>query len=188
MKVIAIAADVETTGFDVLGSDLIVCAMVEILEGYTIGRGAVWYHRPQSTKYFTRESQAIHGISYWKAQEFPYPAVSCRETLDWIGDLSDLPLVSHSLGGFDHRWIDGHFSKHEMGIKLRRIFPKDKVISTVKLSRDNLAHIPNHKLDTVAKYYDIPLNHHEALSDAMACAQIYCNIKLNINTWTGALL
>ncbi|MEB3211362.1 MAG: 3'-5' exonuclease [Leptolyngbyaceae bacterium] len=42
---------------------------------------------------------------------------------------------------------------------------------TVKLARKSWV-LPNAKLPTVCKYLNIPLNHHEALSDAEACARI----------------
>lgn len=42
---------------------------------------------------------------------------------------------------------------------------------TVKLSR-NLGYYPN-KLSDCCSRFDIPLNHHEALSDARACAQLF---------------
>ena len=42
---------------------------------------------------------------------------------------------------------------------------------TVKLARKEWGLFPT-KLPDVCRYLDIPLNHHEALSDAMACAKI----------------
>jgi DNA polymerase-3 subunit epsilon len=32
--------------------------------------------------------------------------------------------------------------------------------------------MPNHQLHTLAAHYGIPLNHHEATSDAAACAEL----------------
>ncbi len=45
-------------------------------------------------------------------------------------------------------------------------------LDTVGLARRALPHLPNHKLDTVCQYYRIPLHHHRADSDSLACAQI----------------
>lgn len=44
---------------------------------------------------------------------------------------------------------------------------------TVQCSRRKWPDLENHRLDTVSDYLGIELNHHEALSDAMACAKIY---------------
>lgn len=43
---------------------------------------------------------------------------------------------------------------------------------TVKLSRSVWPHLPRHSLDIVCGYLNIPLNHHQAESDAEACAKI----------------
>lgn len=42
----------------------------------------------------------------------------------------------------------------------RKLWPKPRVL-------------PSHKLDVCCTYHGIPLNHHEALSDALACADLY---------------
>ena len=41
------------------------------------------------------------------------------------------------------------------------------------LARRAWPSLENHKLDTVSRYLGIELDHHEALSDAVACARIY---------------
>lgn len=43
---------------------------------------------------------------------------------------------------------------------------------TVQMGRRCWPQLPNHKLDTLCTYLDIPLNHHQADSDSRACAQI----------------
>ncbi len=43
---------------------------------------------------------------------------------------------------------------------------------TVQLARSVWPQLPRHSLDTVCQYLKIPLNHHEAESDAEACAKI----------------
>lgn len=42
----------------------------------------------------------------------------------------------------------------------------------VQISRNIWPSMPNHKLDTLAHLFDIPLRHHNALDDTMACAKI----------------
>ncbi|MFD1466388.1 3'-5' exonuclease [Lapidilactobacillus mulanensis] len=51
--------------------------------------------------------------------------------------------------------------------------PHFLTIDTVKTSRKLYPQLPNHKLDTVSKYLQIELNnHHNALADTYACANI----------------
>lgn len=50
--------------------------------------------------------------------------------------------------------------------------PATSYFCTVELSRKIFPYLPNHKLNTVSNHLDITLNHHDALSDANACALI----------------
>ena len=45
-------------------------------------------------------------------------------------------------------------------------------ICTCKMSGVCLPKLANHRLDTLCDYYQIPLDHHQADSDAMACAEL----------------
>jgi len=49
--------------------------------------------------------------------------------------------------------------------------PDKRWSCTVRAAREAWD-LPNHKLDTVSAHLGIPLDHHEALSDARACARI----------------
>ena len=48
---------------------------------------------------------------------------------------------------------------------------------TVKLAKKYLDFLPNHKLNTVCNYFNIELDHHEALSDARGCAKIVLELN-----------
>ena len=52
---------------------------------------------------------------------------------------------------------------------------KSEYRCTLKLAREKLK-IPKHNLAAVCKHLDIPLKHHDALSDAEACAQVYLRL------------
>ena len=62
------------------------------------------------------------------------------------------------------------------------------VVNTISLAKKNIVGLKNYKLNTIADYYQLELDHHEALSDAIVCAEIYCNIQKEIGTFTGRLL
>ncbi|MGI6028457.1 MAG: 3'-5' exonuclease [Candidatus Heteroscillospira sp.] len=49
-------------------------------------------------------------------------------------------------------------------------------LCTVRMSRAELKDAPNHRLNTLCDYYGIDLDHHNAASDASACAQILRNL------------
>ncbi|MDF3024853.1 MAG: polymerase epsilon subunit-like 3-5 exonuclease, partial [Alphaproteobacteria bacterium] len=46
-------------------------------------------------------------------------------------------------------------------------------VCTVNVARSKWPELANHKLNTVSKHLNIELNHHDAASDAHACANIY---------------
>lgn len=52
---------------------------------------------------------------------------------------------------------------------------------TVQLSRKAFEGLPNYKLNTVAQTLGFPLNHHDALSDALACANILLTTMIGMN-------
>jgi DNA polymerase III subunit epsilon len=52
---------------------------------------------------------------------------------------------------------------------------------TVQLSRKAFEGLTNYKLNTVAEALGFPLNHHDALSDALACANIMLTTMMGMN-------
>ncbi len=78
-----------------------------------------------------------------------------------------MPLVAH-WSRFDEKCLRAAFAKYEMS------YPEYRFYCTCTASRRKLGKLlPNHKLPTVARWcgYDLT-NHHNALADAEACAQI----------------
>lgn len=51
-------------------------------------------------------------------------------------------------------------------------YPSFQYFCTYLLSKKLLPDMPSFKLNVISEYYNIPLNHHEALDDARACAKI----------------
>lgn len=47
-------------------------------------------------------------------------------------------------------------------------------ICTCRLGKHLLPQLPNHRLDTLCAHYALDLQHHQADSDALACAEIFC--------------
>lgn len=56
--------------------------------------------------------------------------------------------------------------------------PRFDWVCTVDVSRATWPHLVNHKLSTVCSHLEIPLNHHDAASDAHGCANIYLRALL----------
>jgi DNA polymerase III epsilon subunit family exonuclease len=86
----------------------------------------------------------------------------------WLDFVSDSVLVAHNAP------FDTSFLNHEIS----RVYPGHRMVNphlcTVKLSRRVLPELLNHRLDTVADYYSIPIvSRHRAGSDALATAEIF---------------
>lgn len=60
--------------------------------------------------------------------------------------------------------------------------PSFKYICTMKLSRNFYLNLENAKLNTVSNFLGYKFNHHDALSDALACSNILLNISEEVKT------
>ena len=49
-------------------------------------------------------------------------------------------------------------------------------LCTLRLSRELIPHLENYKLDALCEHYAIPLNHHQAGSDSLACANLFLRL------------
>ena len=133
--------------------------LVEVRDGI-ITSEQVWLIDPQQQ--FDYRNIQIHGIT---------PAmVSGQPTF------SDLwPTLEPLLQG---RQIVAHNASFDMSVLrycLEQSFldyPTFQYFCTYLLSKKMLQDVSSYKLNVIAEYYDIPLNHHEALDDARACAKI----------------
>lgn len=80
--------------------------------------------------------------------------------------IEGLPLVAHNKG-FDESCLKAVFRTYGMD------YPDYIFYCTLAASRRQLKHLPNHQLHTVAEDCGYILeNHHNALADAEACAEI----------------
>lgn len=114
--------------------------------------------------------------SYWNTQVH---GLTCEDTDDacvfsevWkqiAPKIEDLPLVAHNKS-FDERCLKAAFRTYNMD------YPDYKFYCTLKSSRKLFKQLPNHQLHTVSAHCGFDLkDHHHALADAEACAQIALN-------------
>lgn len=112
---------------------------------------------------FLEEFTDIHGLTRDDVRSSPsFDAVWDRMRA-FIGD--DY-LVAHN-APFDRGVLAGCLGYYKIGDALPAFD------CSLKASRRKWPALRNHKLDTVSEFLGIELNHHEALSDAIACARIF---------------
>ena len=118
--------------------------------------------------YYLYWNTQVHGLTIDSTQSAPiFPDVWAKVS-PLIGDL---PLVAHN-SPFDESCLKAVFQAYGMP------YPNYTFYCTCRASRIILGNkLPNHQLQTVAQYcgYDLE-NHHHALADAEACAQIAIKI------------
>jgi len=86
----------------------------------------------------------------------------------WLDFVSDSVLVAHNAP------FDTSFLNHEIS----RVYPGHRMVNphlcTVRLSRRVLPDLSNHRLETIATHFSIPIaSRHRAGSDALATAEIF---------------
>jgi len=62
-------------------------------------------------------------------------------------------------------------------------YPIFDYLCTVKLAQKHWCDLPNHKLNTLSNHLNFKFNHHDALDDTLACANVLTSIgtELNLN-------
>ena len=110
----------------------------------------------------------LTGISDRMVRHEPKFRDVAEDFLDFIGDSV---LVAHN-ANFDMRFLN-----HEISLIHGDYRVANPHLCTVQLSRKLLPHIDNHRLNTVAGYFNVALvNHHRAAEDARATAHIFINL------------
>jgi DNA polymerase-3 subunit alpha (Gram-positive type) len=120
---------------------------------------------------------ALTGISNEMVKRAPvFTEVAPR----WLDFVSDSVLVAHNAP------FDTSFLNHEIS----RVYPGHRMVNphlcTVKLSRRVMPELLNHRLDTIANHFSIPIvSRHRAGSDALATAEIFLMLLTKLDEVHG---
>ncbi len=148
--------DVETTGLSAVYDTIIELAAVKIRDGEIIDRFESFanpHHRLSAT------TINLTGITDDMVENAPEVAEVIRSFHDWVGDAV---LVAHN-ASFDMGFLNVGYKN--IGIEKA----KNPVIDTLELGRFLYPELKNHRLNTLAKKFDIELTqHHRAIYDAEA--------------------
>lgn len=116
-------------------------------------------------KKLSAEIISLTGIDQQTVDEaLPYEKVMP----DFFKFIDGCYLVGHNAANFDFKFIDYYCS--QCGY-----VPERKVFDTIPLSQQ-LLHLPNYKLNTVADHFGITFNHHRASDDALVTAKIFIEL------------
>lgn len=115
--------------------------------------------------YFDPFNISIHGITPEMVEDAPDFETVAQELIPWMDDAI----------------LAAHNAPFDMGVLRSLIdlylidFPDVLVLDTVEVARRCYPRLENHKLNTVCGALEIPLNHHDALSDARGAALLVLN-------------
>lgn len=139
------------------------CALgiVKVVKGIIVSQEA-WLIKPYNMK-FESMNIGIHGIRPAKVRNKP----EFNQLYEGIfrDRLKDELVVAHN-ASFDMSVL--RKSLEHYNIK----FPQIDYLCTVKVAQKTWPNLINHKLDTVSHYLDFKFNHHDALDDCLACANV----------------
>ncbi|HEU4836680.1 MAG TPA: exonuclease domain-containing protein [Pyrinomonadaceae bacterium] len=120
---------------------------------------------------------SLTGISNEMVKDAPLFADVAPKWLDFV---SDSVLVAHNAP------FDTSFLNHEIS----RVYPGHRMMNphlcTVRISRRALPDISNHRLETIANHFSIPIaSRHRAGSDALATAEIFLLLLIELEETHG---
>lgn len=132
---------------------------IAVVESGKIVHSQSWLIKPPSPLFnFTY----LHGIDY--------NMVKCQPTFS--------ELWANVKPYIENRILAAHNATFDISVLVATLnhyglpVPSFQVIDSLTIARRAWPELPNHKLNTVARKICCDLQHHDALSDAMVCAQI----------------
>jgi DNA polymerase-3 subunit epsilon len=136
---------------------------IVVVEDGRIIEEFVSFIKPVPDYFLSRFTDEIHGIN----EDTVIDAPTFPELWEKISRfIENAPLIVAHNAPFDMGVLKACLEYHDISTSLPKYF------CTLKESRKKLPNLSNHQLSTVCDYFDIPLDHHEALSDARAAAKI----------------
>ncbi|WP_372368676.1 3'-5' exonuclease [Candidatus Uabimicrobium sp. HlEnr_7] len=140
------------------------CGIITIKDGQIIEKKH-FLIRPKVLEFYKRNTQ-IHGITKDDVKDQPTFDKIWPEIKTYINN--EL-VVAHN-ASFDLGVLKAVLDQYHLD------YPNIEYLCTVQLARKTIKDSDNHKLNTLAEYFGIDLKHHDALSDAQACALLVCKI------------
>lgn len=163
-----VAIDLETTGLSPLVDRIIEIAAVKITPRFDV---EIFHQLINPMIDITEANSAIHGLKYEDLKDAPTLKRPMRMLWDFVGRS---PLLAHN-ALFDGSFLVKGSHDYLIDLPLSRIFDSAKYARALLKNPEaeaSGAAPKNFKLSTLAEFYKIPLNHHIALEDTMACLKI----------------
>lgn len=155
--------DFETTGLDVNNCEITDIGAVKIEKGVITEEfsSLIKVNVPLSQKI-----TELTGITDQMLKDKPRIDVVLPDFMKFIDGTI---LVGHNAADFDMRFLKKFAYAEDYEVK-------NKIIDTMDMTRKYLPTLRRADLHTVADYFNISFNHHRALADAYATAEVFINL------------
>lgn len=164
-KVIEIVLDTETTGLDYTREKIIEFAAIRLENGKIKDEFQTLINPKQHIR---KSSMAIHGISEEMVKDAPTEAEILPQILEFIGDY---PIVAHN-AIFDYSFLNEACVRN---YDKELLNPR---IDTQQMFKEVFPDLESHGLEALADKLNVEFKkHHRAMSDAMALALAYPQLK-----------
>ena len=148
--------DIETTGFIAGEAEILELFILKVIDEKIVDE---FYSLFKPIKKITNSD--IHGITDAKVKNSPRFEEKNDEILEFIEGST---IVGHNIVNFDLEFLNYYLNKPV----------NNEAIDTLELSRSVLKDkLPNHKLNTLAKYFEIKPPTHSARDDVMTTYEVY---------------
>ncbi len=125
---------------------------------------------------FSNINVKIHRIKDTDVEDAPTWDIVWKQIEDYITD-STL-VIAHNLKSMELACIKQECERYNMDLpKFLNSKNSNMICDTLQLARETLPNIDNYKLNTLCEYFNIELNHHNALSNAKACLDLFHHLR-----------
>lgn len=163
--------DTEFSNFSVAKGDLIQLAVIAVKDGEEVARFNE-VTKPVKRNGWNLEAEKVHGISWHRAQGFQDISKMKEKFQRFVSDLDDRFVVC----AWNHR-NDKLYVQDMLGVDSllwhRTVRSQWLDIFTEVKNRKSQIQTKNYKIETVAKFFDININAHDAMSDALSMWKIH---------------
>jgi DNA polymerase III subunit epsilon len=158
--------DFETTGLDILGNN----ATDKIIQFMFLESESMEYYSSfvNPEKKISPKTIKLNGITSFDVERYKPFSFYLPKIIDFIGT-ETVYLVAHNGDSFDKPLLLQEMRKNGFPVPPNWFF-----IDSLKLSRKFLTHLPNHKMDTLRKHFNLShKNSHLATKDVCDLQSIY---------------
>lgn len=166
--------DIESTGFDPIRNDVTSIGAIVTDRSHNVLSEFYTTVKPEINKFTSEDALVISGFSREALMQHKPQREACIDFMKFLKPYLELfpqTMVSHTVNGFDWRFLDWLFRKQDLNNNLYRVIRHDFQQSTIKIARD-LGH-SNNKLNEWAERLNLSFKHHNALEDAFMCFEIH---------------